>query len=156
MRNRAMLALTIGLIGPAGCTAVQRAFSLGGPGSPTTSVLGHWVLAPPIDSTSFAGATQVELVLAPGSFELKAAYPNRAPLVVSGRADVAAGGTLTLVPATGGADASAIGLGSGQPFTRIASASGSSLVLAAPSSRVPVPSSVWYRLDAARVAGLAR
>jgi hypothetical protein len=114
------------------------------------------VLATPIDSTSFAGASQVDLTLAPGSFTLTATYPDRAPLTVSGRADLANGTTLTLVPAPGSLDASAIGFTPGQPFSRVASASGSTLVLAPPTSSVPVPSSVWYKLDAARLAGLAR
>jgi hypothetical protein len=155
-RSRIIFALTLGLAGSAACTTVQQTLTLGDSGSPTTSVLGHWVLATPIDSTSFAGASQVDLVLAPGSFELTANYANRAPITVSGRADLASGGALTLVPGTDNAEAAAIGLAPGQPFTRTASAAGSTLILASPSSRVPVPSSVWYRLDAARVAGLAR
>lgn len=158
MRTRPILILTLVLVG-VGCTAVQRAgVPVAGTnsGSPTTSVLGHWVLATPIDSTSFVGASQVDLVLAPGTFELTATYPNRTPLSVTGSATVANGGALTLVPGTASGDASAIGLSPGQPYTRVASASGSTLILAAPTSRVPVPSSVWYRLDAARVAGLAR
>jgi hypothetical protein len=136
---------------------VQRSLGLGSGGdSGTTTVYGHWVLASPIDSTGFAGATQVDLVLAPGSFNLAAAYPSRSPLAVTGRAELADGGLLTLVPASGSSDGAAIGFPAGQPFTRMASASGATLVLAPPNSRVPLPSSVWYRLDAARVAGLAR
>lgn len=157
MRPRAILTLTLVLVGSTACRTAQRALSLGGTqGSRTTSVFGHWVLATPTDSTSFAGASQVDLVLAPGSFNLTATYPNRGPLAVSGRADVATNGAITLIPDAGGSDASAIGLATGQPFTRVASASGSTLVLAPPTSRVPVPSSVWYRLDAARLAGLVR
>ena len=157
MRQHVIASLTLVLAGTVGCSTVQQGAPLGAvTGSPTTSVLGHWVLATPIDSTSFAGASQVDLVLAPGSFELTATYPNRAPLTVTGSAEVATGGALTLVPSTSAADASAIGLPPGQPYTRVASAAGSTLVLAPPASRIPVPSSVWYRLDAARVAGLAR
>jgi hypothetical protein len=160
MRMRHIVSLTLLLAGPAACSTAQRGAAVGdagaSSGSPTTSVLGHWVLATPIDSTPFAGASQVDLVLTQGSFELTAAYPSRAPLTLSGSAAVGAGGLLTLVPAPSATGASAIGLAPGQPYTRVASAAGSTLVLASPGSRVPVPSSVWYRLDAARVAGLAR
>jgi hypothetical protein len=148
------------LVGAAACSTMQRGTSVGSTGttaaSPATSVLGHWVLATPIDSTSFAGASQVDLVLAQGSFELTATYPGRPTLTVSGTADVSTAGAVTLVPATSGADASAVGLPPGQPYTRVASAAGSTLVLASPGSRVALPTSVWYRIDAARVAGLAR
>jgi hypothetical protein len=118
-------------------------------------VLGQWVLATPIDSTAFAGAAQVDLNLTPASFVLTVTYPNRSPLTVTGKAEVA-DGTLTLTPTTGGPDAATLGFALGQPYSRVATASGSTLVLAPPTSRVPVPSSVWYRLDAARLAGLAR
>jgi len=157
MRIRYILGLTL-VLGAAttSCSTLQRSLGLGGnSGSRSTSVYGNWVLATPIDSTSFAGATQIELTLAPGSFNLSAAYPNRAPLTITGRADLANGGTLTLTPVTG-LDATAVGFPVGQPFTRVASASGSTLVLAAPTSAITVPSSVWYRLETARVAGLAR
>jgi hypothetical protein len=157
MRSRVLVSLTLALGVASGCGRVKRAIGLGSPGgSRSTSVFGRWVLASPIDSTSFAGATQVDLTLAPGSFTLAAVYPDRAPLNISGRADLTSGGTLTLVPATGVADATAIGFPAGQPLTRLATASGSTLVLAPPTSSVPLPSSVWYRLEAARVAGLAR
>ncbi len=159
MRMRQIVSLTLFVAGPAACSTAQHA-TVGdagaSAGSSTTSVLGHWVLATPIDSTPFAGASQVDLVLTQASFELTATYPSRAPLTLSGSADVGAGGLLTLVPAPSATGASAIGLVPGQPYTRVASAAGSTLVLASPGSRVPVPSSVWYRLDAARVAGLAR
>jgi hypothetical protein len=124
-------------------------------GAKTTTVLGQWVLATPIDSTAFAGAGQVDLKLVEGSFTLVVTYPNRSPLSITGSAELA-DGMLTLVPVTGGPDAAKIGFAPGQPFTRVATASGSTLVLAPPTSHVPVPSSVWYRLDAARMAGLAR
>lgn len=157
MRHRALVGLTLVLGASASCQSLQRSIGLGGTGgSRSTSIFGQWVLATPIDSTSFAGASQVDLTLAPGSFTLTATYPDRAPLTVSGRADLANGTTLTLVPAPGSLDASAIGFTPGQPFSRVASASGSTLVLAPPTSSVPVPSSVWYKLDAARLAGLAR
>jgi len=160
MRTRQIVSLTLVIAGMAACSTAQRGAPAGdadaNSGSSTTSVLGHWVLATPIDSTPFAGASQVDLVLTQGSFELTAKYPNREPLTVSGSADVGVGGALTFVPAPSATGASAIGLAPGQPYTRAASASGSTLVLAPPGSRVPVPSSVWYRLDAARVAGLVR
>jgi hypothetical protein len=161
MRTRTILALTLALATVSSCRTVQRSLGLANGGdSGSTSVYGHWVLASPIDSTAFAGATQVELVLAPGSFNLSAAYPDRSPLALTGRAEVADGGLLTLVPASGASsgasDGAVIGFPAGQPFTRMASASGATLVLAPPSSRVPLPSSVWYRLGAARVAGVAR
>jgi hypothetical protein len=156
MRKHVILGLTLALAATTGCQTLQRSLGLGGGGSRSTSVFGRWVLATPIDSTSFAGASQVELTLAPGSFTLAATYPGRDALSVSGRADLANGSTLTLVPTPGAGDASSIGFTPGQPFTRVATASGSTLVLAAPTSAVPVPSSVWYRLEAARLAGLAR
>lgn len=157
MRSRVVVSLTLVLGVVASCRSVQRAVGLGAPaGSRSTSVFGHWVLATPVDSTSFAGATQVDLTLAPGSFTLVAAYPDRPPLTIAGRADLARGATLTMVPTTGMVEATAIGFPVGQPFTRVASASGSTLVLAPPTSSVPLPSSVWYRAEAAKVAGLAR
>jgi hypothetical protein len=158
MRPRPILGLSLVLALGVSCRTVQRSVGLAGnSGSRSTSVYGRWVLATPIDSTSFAGASQVDLTLAPGSFTLVATYPDRAPLTVSGRADLATSGALTLTPSAGGENAGgAIGFSSGVPFTRVASASGSTLVLASPTSQVPVPSSVWYRLEAARVAGLAR
>lgn len=157
MRSRVLISLTLVLGVAVSCRTLQHAVGLGGSSeSRTTSIFGHWVLATPVDSTSFAGASQVDLTLAPGSFTLAASYPNRAPLDIGGRADVTSGGTLTLVPTTGVADATAIGFPVGQPFTRVASASGATLVLAAPTSSVPLPSSVWYRFEAAKVAGLAR
>jgi hypothetical protein len=157
MRTRLVASLTLVLVTSIGCRTPQRSDSLGRNGQPgTTSVLGHWILATPADSTAFVGASHVELVLSSGSFALTASYPNRAPLAVSGRVEVGAGGMLTFVPAMETSDARAIGVAAGKPVTRIATASGSTLVLALPGSRLPTPSSVWYRLDAARIAGLAR
>jgi len=156
MRKHSLVGLTLVLAVSASCQSLQRSLGFGGGGSRSTSVYGRWVLATPIDSTSFAGASQVELTLSPGSFALTATYADRTPLSVSGRADLANGGTLTLVPTPGNGDATTVGFPPGQPYTRVASASGSTLVLAAPTSSVPLPSSVWYRLEAARVAGLAR
>lgn len=157
MRTRTIAALTLALATAVSCRSLQRSVGLPNEtATGSTSIYGHWVLAAPPDSTAFTGATQVELVLAPGTFTLSAAYPNRAPLSVTGRADLADGGLLTLVPATGASDGASIGFPAGQPFSRVASASGATLVLAPPSAQVPLPSSIWYRIDAARVAGLAR
>ncbi|HEX6050503.1 MAG TPA: hypothetical protein VFZ21_14585 [Gemmatimonadaceae bacterium] len=138
------------------CNAIKRTFGVDAPRTQTTSPYGHWVLATPIDSTAFAGATQVELVLAPGSFNLTAVYPDRPQLAIDGSAQLADGGLLTLVPATGEAEGTKVGFPAGQPFTRMASASGATLVLAPPSARVPLPSSVWHRIEVAREAGLVR
>jgi hypothetical protein len=138
------------------CNSLKRALGMSNGGTGSTSPYGHWVLATPIDSTAFAGATQVELVLTPGSFNLTAAYPDRPRLAIDGRAEFADGGMLTLVPANGETEGASVGFPAGQPYTRMASASGATLVLAPPAARVPLPSSVWHRLDAARAAGLVR
>jgi hypothetical protein len=124
--------------------------------SQSTSVLGHWVLETPIDSTAFAGAEQVDLVLANQTFALTVAYRDRAPLLVSGASSLADGGLLTLTPSASAPEAAAVGFAGGQPFTRVVTASGSTLVLAPPAATVPLPSSVWVRRDAARLAGVVR
>ena len=123
--------------------------------SPTTSIIGHWVLATPADSTGFAGAKQVDLVLAPESFRLTVAYHNRAPITLSRTLARADGGIVTLTPTASTPSAAVVGFAPGQPMTRIVTASGSTLILAPPTATVPIPSSVWYRIDAARIAGLA-
>ena len=155
MRTRIVATLMLALATLASCQTIKRTFGLG-TGTASTSVYGHWVLATPVDSTAFAGATQVELVLSPGTFNVSATYPNRAPLAIDGRAELADGGLLTLTPTAGNSDVARIGFAPGQPFTRMASASGGTLILAPPTAHVPLPSSVWHRLDAARAAGLAR
>jgi hypothetical protein len=155
MRTRILATLMLALAMLPSCQAIKRTFGLGD-GSATTTVYGHWVLATPVDSTAFVGATQVELVLSPGTFNVSATYPNRAPLAIDGRAELANGGLLTLTPSPGNSDVARIGFAPGQPFMRVATASGSTLVLAPPNARVPLPSSVWHRLDAARAAGLVR
>jgi len=155
MRTRILATLMLALAALPSCRSISRMLGRDG-GGKTTSVYGHWVLATPVDSTAFAGATQVELVLSPGTFNLSATYPNRAPLAVDGRAELARGGLLTLTPSPDDADVATIGFAPGQPFTRIASASGVTLLLAPPNRTVPLPSSVWHRLDAARAAGTAR
>ena len=112
MRSRhiAMSLLALGMISslPA-CTSVRRALGMGDGSTESTSPFGHWVLATPADSTAFAGATQVELVLAPGSFDLTAAYPNRPRLAIRGRAEVTDGGLLTLIPTRGSAEEVVVG-----------------------------------------------
>jgi len=154
MRTRTLVTLMLALATLPSCSAISRTFDSGDGGSGSTSVYGHWVLATPLDSTVFAGATQVELVLAPGTFNVSATYPGRAPLAINGRAELATGGLLTLVPGSG--DVSSVGLANGQPLTRLATASGGTLVLALPTTGVALPSSVWHRLEAARAAGRAR
>jgi hypothetical protein len=157
MRSRQLATLVLALVtvtSIGACSSLRRTLGLGGSGTGSTSPYGHWVLATPIDSTAFAGATQVELVLSPGSFNLSAAYPNRPPLTVGGSAALADGGLLTLVPGSG--DGATVGFTPGQPFTRMVSAAGATLVLAPPTASVPLPSSVWHRMDVARAAGLVR
>lgn len=124
----------------------------------TTAVWGNWILRHP-DSTSFAGASTVELELQPGAFTLTANYPGTAPVVISGRVDQSGGGLLTFVPQSGLGSATdrwhAFHFVSGQPITVLAGAAGNSLVFA-PSAHLddPTPSSVWSRMSAAEEAGL--
>lgn len=124
----------------------------------TTAVWGNWILRHP-DSTSFAGASTVELVMQPGAFTLTANYPGTSPVVISGRVDQSEGGLLTFVPQSGvGSSTSrwhAFHFVSGQPITVLAGAAGNTLVFA-PSARLqdPTPSSVWNRMNAAEEAGL--
>lgn len=156
MRPRTLAIFTLAFATPASCHRFSRSAGASGEGSSTTSVYGHWVLATPPESTAFAGATRVELVLTPATFTVSADYPGRAPLEVTGRAQLAAGGLLTLVPTKSGAEAATLGLAEGRPLTRIASASGKSLVLAPAGSRVPLPSSVWRRVGTGSVSASPR
>jgi len=149
---RSLSCLTVALVGVVACQTAKPATQLAAT-SPTGLVFGHWVLATPADSTPLAGASQVDFVLQAGTFTLTLAYPDRVPLTISGRADLA-GNTLTLTPRS--ENVASLGLAPGQSVTRITSVSGSTLVLALPTARTPVPSSVWYRLEAARVAGLVK
>ena len=123
----------------------------------TTSIYGDWMLAT-IDSTAFAGAKVVELSLQPTTFTIRATYPNREPVVVSGTASVTQDGLLTLTPQTGMDETSAhwraVSLLPGQPITVMATASGGSLIFASPTASAPVPSSVWHKMTAAERAGL--
>lgn len=155
MRTRILAALMLALASLPSCQSISRMLGRDVSGQ-STSVYGHWVLATPVDSTAFTGATQVELVLSPGTFNLSATYPDRAPLAIDGRAELAPGGLLTLTPSPDDADVARIGIAPGQAFTRVASASGVTLLLAPPNATVPLPSSVWHRIDAARAAGTVR
>ncbi len=157
MRTRHFTTLTLLMAASIACRTTPQPASVVAMEAPqTTSVLGRWVLAAPLDSTAFAGAQQVELMLAPQSFSVTVAYVDRAPLTVTGTHALTDDGMLTLTPTTNTSEARAIGFAAGQPLTRVAKASGASLILAPPTAKVAVPSSVWYRLEAARLAGIAR
>lgn len=155
-RIAALLALTA-LIG--GCSSFGGATpGYREPG--TTAVWGAWTLRTP-DSTAFAGADDVQLLLSPGTFALSATYPNSAPIHVSGSATMSERGVLTLVPRSS-VEREATGLRSlsflaGEPISLLASASGGTLVFS-PEHRDadPTPSSVWHRTEAARAAGFVK
>ena len=123
----------------------------------STSIYGDWVLAT-TDSTAFAGARQVQLTLQPGSFTITADYASQSPMVVTGTAQLADGGTLTLVPSSGTASGSrgAMSMQAGQPLTLLVSAAGNTLVFKPPTERVMEPSSVWHKLDKAKQAGTVK
>lgn len=152
----ALLGLTVAL---GGCGLFHHTEAPAHTAPNTTAVWGNWMLRHP-DSTSFAGASSVQLAMQPGTFTITADYPGSAPVVITGRVDQSEGGLLTFVPESGVGSTSdrwhAIHFVSGQPITVLASAAGNSLVFA-PSSRLsdPTPSSVWSRVDAAAAAGLA-
>lgn len=123
----------------------------------TTSIFGDWVLAT-IDSTAFAGAKLVELSLQPTAFTIRATYPDRAPVVVTGTAAATPDGLLTLTPQSGMNETSAhwraVSLVPGQPITVMASAAGGSLIFASPNAAAPIPSSIWHRKASAEQAGM--
>jgi len=121
----------------------------------TTSIYGSWVLGTPADSTAFAGASQVQLELQPGSFAITASYPSQAPLTLRGTAALADDGSLVLTPSSGTATGSrgALVMSAGQPLTLLASASGNTLVFSPPTGRALEPSSVWHKLEKAKQAG---
>lgn len=122
----------------------------------STSIFGDWVLAT-TDSTAFAGARQVQLSLQPGSFTITADYAAQSPVVVTGTAQLADGGTLTLVPNTGTTtNRGAMSMQAGQPLTLLVSAAGNTLVFKPPTERVMEPSSVWHKLDKAKQAGTVK
>lgn len=151
----ALLGLTVAL---GGCGLFHHTEPPAHTSPNTTAVWGKWVLRHP-DSTSFAGATSVELAMQPGTFTLTANYPGNSPVVITGHVDQSDNGLLTFLPESGvGATSDrwhAFHFVAGQPITVLASAAGNSLVFA-PSSRLvdPTPSSVWNRVDAAAAAGL--
>lgn len=123
----------------------------------TTSIYGDWVLATPSDSTAFAGASLVELNIAPASFAITATYPHAAaPTVVRGTLTTTDGALLTLTPNTGtvGGHRGALVLVAGQPVSVLASAAGNTMVFSAPGGvTASDPSSVWHRKEAAKAAG---
>jgi hypothetical protein len=125
----------------------------------TTSIYGDWVLTN-MDSTAFAGAKLVELVLQPSTFTLTATYPNQEIVTVNGSVGYG-DGLLTLTPTS---SAAAVGerwhgmFVPGRPIVVVASAAGGSLVFAPPptslqGSAAVVPSSVWNKKSQAERAG---
>lgn len=143
----------------AGCSSFKRTFGISESPNPhhepsTTSIYGDWVLASPVDSTAFAGASLVELQLQPSDFTLTATYPGQAPVVVRGTVSKADDGTVTLVPTTSlGAAGRYLALSAGKPISLYASAAGGTLVFAPPTRDLPMPSSVWNQRAAAQAAG---
>ena len=127
-------------------------------GSTTTSIWGNWVLQTPTDSTAFRGASAVEMQLDRGMFTIEATYPNRAPMRLTGTAQLDETGLLTLIPQSGaieGVRSGALLLEVGKPYSMLATASGSTLVFAPATRTVPEPSSTWFRKDKAQQAGVA-
>ncbi len=124
----------------------------------TVSVLGDWVLATSPDSTVFVGADAVELHIAMSDFTIRASYPGRGDVLITGdaRTDGSAG-PIQLVPRridAAAGNAPTVALAPGQPITLIASAAGQTLVFGElDPNAAPVPSSVWHRVEAARAAG---
>lgn len=122
----------------------------------TTSIYGDWVLATPPDSTAFAGASLVELNLAPSAFTITAAYPHAATTIVRGTLGTTDGALLTLTPAasTQSGGRGALVLTAGQPVSVLASAAGNTMVFSPPGGvTASEPSSVWHRKEAAKAAG---
>ena len=121
----------------------------------TTSIYGDWVLASETDATAFSGAQRVELSLQPGTFQLRAVYPQ-GDVVVNGTARVGESGLLTLTPSTQTGELAsswrALQMRAGQSVAVLASAAGGSLVFA-PDEQALRPSSVWHRRDQAVRAG---
>ena len=116
-----------------------------------TAVWGDWVLHEP-DSTAFIGAKRVDLSLQPGAFTLTTDWRGRPKETVRGTATVSEElGTVTLISQTG--STSVAGLSAGSSMTLDASAAGNTLVFAPVGGNPHLPSSVWYRLDAAKAAG---
>jgi hypothetical protein len=123
----------------------------------TTSIYGDWVLASAPDSTAFVGAKEVRLALQPGTFTITADYPAQAAVVVSGSAQLADDGTLTLVPSAGtSARQGALAMIAGQPLSLLVSAAGNTLVFKPPTDRALEPSSVWHKYAKAKQAGTVK
>lgn len=156
--QRIVLLVLLGLVAT-GCGFFRKTFGVSDPPAhteaQTTSIWGDWVLASQADSTAFAGARDVELMLQPGTFRLRAVYPA-GDVIVTGTARVTESGLLTLVPGsqTGGLAGTwrALTMRAGQPVSVLATSAGGSLVFA-PDERSVRPSSVWHRRDAAERAG---
>jgi hypothetical protein len=157
---RRTLGALVGLSLLAGCGFFQKTFGLKSTtpeyAEPTTtSIYGDWILASAPDSTAFAGARVVQLTLQPGTFTITADYPTQQALVLSGSAQLADGGQLTLVPnaGTGSGSRGSLVMVAGQPLTLLASAAGNTLVFKPPTDRAIEPSSVWHKKDKAKQAG---
>lgn len=124
----------------------------------TTSIYGDWVLASPVDSTAFAGATSVQMNLGQSAFSIIASYPGQPDSRVTGSVSRGEGGVVMLTPMSGSTNASYAGrsmaLIPGQPISLIASAAGGSLVFKPPHETDPIPSSNWIKRSAAEAAGL--
>lgn len=123
----------------------------------TTSIFGDWVLASPIDSTAFAGASSVEMTLNQTNFTITANYPGRMSQRITGSVGTGEGNILTLIPESGSTDATfarrSMSLLPGQPIQLIASAAGGTLVFKPPQETDPTPSSVWNKRAMAEAAG---
>jgi hypothetical protein len=157
---RRTLGALAGLMLLAGCGFFQKTLGLKSTtpeySEPTTtSIYGDWVLASAPDSTGFAGARLVQLSLQPGTFTITADYPTQQPIVLTGTAQLADGGQLTLVPssATTTGSRGSLVMAAGQPLTLLASAAGNTLVFKPPTDRALEPSSVWHKKDKAKQAG---
>lgn len=126
----------------------------------TTSIYGDWVLASPVDSTAFSGATSVQMTLGQSAFTIIAAYPGQPDSHVTGTVSTSEGGVIILTPMNGSTNTSQAGrsmaLMPGQPISLIASAAGGSLVFKPPHETDPTPSSSWMKRSAAEEAGLIR
>jgi len=126
----------------------------------STSIYGQWVLASPVDSTAFAGATSVQMNLGASAFTIIASYPGQPDSHMTGTVSTSEGGVIILTPMTGGTSTSYAGrsmaLMPGQPISLIASAAGGSLVFKPPHETDPTPSSSWMKRSSAEEAGLIR
>ncbi|MDB4905625.1 MAG: hypothetical protein JWO05_409 [Gemmatimonadetes bacterium] len=153
MRRTATALLLTGLL--AGCGMLKKTMgNLNGSyhkEPKVTAVWGDWVLHEP-DSTAFIGAKRVDLALQPGAFTLTTNWRGRPSETVHGTATVSEEtGAVTLISQTG--STSVAGLTAGSSMTLDASAAGNTLVFAPVGGNPHLPSSVWYRLDAAQAAG---